>query len=262
MIDEYKLYVRNETRSAATIRVREHYINLLSSQVDVATATETDLETWLRSHGWAPTSINSALANVRHFYRWAERYGYRSDNPARWLRRVRVPRKVGRIASEDRIVHAMMRAPVDTRVMIMLGAECGLRRSEIAKIHRDDFEGEWLYVIGKGGHQRAVHLSPELQELLEYLPQKGWLFPSPHGGHLEADAIYRRIRRVSGLNTHSLRHRAGTAAFSGTGNNLRVAQEFLGHASVATTQKYVHVTREDIRRASAAARLATSRLAA
>lgn len=68
--------------------------------------------------------------------------------------------------------------------------------------------------------------------------------------------MYSRIKRVSGLNPHSLRHRAGTAAFQGTGNNLRVAQEFLGHASVATTQRYVHVTREDMRRAAEATRLA------
>lgn len=256
MIEEYGAHVRSQTQSAATIRARDHYVNLLARTVDIPTATGPILETWLHSHGWAPTSINSALASVRHFYRWAVRYGHLTEDPTLDIRRVREPRKVARIAADERIVHAMMRAPVDTRVMIMLGAECGLRRAEIAKVHRNDIEGEWLYIIGKGGHQRVACLSPELLELMQYLPQAGYLFPGRQDGHLSADAVYRRVKRVVGVNTHSLRHRAGTAAFQGTGNNLRVAQALLGHANPAMTARYVHITQEDLRRAAAATRLA------
>lgn len=255
IIDEYKLYVRNETTSPSTVRVRDHYIDRLTADLDVEIATEAQLETWLRSHGWAPSSVNSALASIRHFYRWAERYGHIPDNPTRWLRRVRVPRKMGRIASDEAILGACMRSTVSTRIMILLGAECGLRRAEIAAVHRDDIEGEWLYVVGKGGHQRTVHLSPDMLELLKVHPEPGWLFPGATGSHMTPDAVYQRIRRALGTNPHSLRHRAGTTVFEGTGNNLRVAQEFLGHASPEMTARYVHVTRGDLQRASAAARL-------
>lgn len=258
MISSYKQYVRNETQSTDTVRAREYYVDkLTASGIDVVNATETEIEQWLRSHGWAPSSMNSALASLRHFYRWANRYGWIDNDPTMHLRRVREPRKMGRIASDQSIVHAMMKAPVDTRVMLMLGAECGLRRAEIAKVHRSDIDGEWLYVVGKGGHQRIVHLSPELLELLEHMPKRGYLFPSPvnREGHIRPDAVYRRIRRLAGVNTHSLRHRAGTVVYEGTGNNLRVAMEFLGHATMATTSKYVHTTREDLRRAAEAARL-------
>lgn len=258
MITSYRQYVRNETTSGDTVRARDYYINrLVSSGLNPATITETELEQWLRSHGWAPSSMNSALASLRHFYRWAVRYGWVDTDPTAGLKRAREPRKMGRIASDQSIVHAMMRAPVDTRVMLMLGAECGLRRAEIAKVHRSDIDGEWLYVVGKGGHQRIVHLSPELLELLEHMPKRGYLFPSPvnREGHIRPDAVYRRIHRLAGVNTHSLRHRAGTVVFEGTGNNLRVTMEFLGHATMATTSRYVHTTRDDLRRAAAAARL-------
>lgn len=255
MIDAYKMYVANETRSESTIRIRCHYIDRLNADLDVETATETQLETWLRSHGWAPASVNCALASIRHFYRWAERYGHIPDNPTKWLRRVRVPRKTGRIAADEAILLGMSTCPVSTRVMVLLGAECGLRRSEIAAVHRDDFEGDWLYVVGKGGHQRSVHLSPELLELLAFMPAEGWLFPSGDG-HLSGDAVYQRIRRALGVNPHALRHRAGTVVYEGTGNNLRVAQEFLGHQRPETTARYVHVTRGDLARAARAARLA------
>lgn len=256
MLDEYKLYVRNETASENTIRIRYHYIDRLSADHDVMIATETDLEQWLRSKGWSPTSVNCALASLRHFYRWAERYGHRLDNPTKWLRRVRVPRKMGRIAPDAAITQAIMRAPVSTRIMLMLGAECGLRRAEIAKVHRNDIEDGWLYVVGKGGHQREVKLSEDLLELLTVHPESGFLFPGACEGHLHPETVYRRIKLAADVNPHSLRHRAGTAVFEGTGNNLRVAQEFLGHASPAMTARYVHVTRGDLIRASAAARLA------
>lgn len=257
MIEQYKLYVRNETESAATVRVRYHYIDRLTADLDVRVASEAQLETWLRSHGWAPSSVNCALASVRHFYRWAERYGHIPDNPTRWLRRVRVPRKMGRIAADATIQEAAMKAPVATRIMLLLGAECGLRRHEIAKVHRDDIDGEWLYIVGKGGHQRVVYLSPDLLELLTVHPGVGWLFPNRDGSsHVSGESVYQRIKRASGVNPHALRHRAGTAVFEGTGNNLRVAQIFLGHASPEMTARYVHVTRGDLRRASEAARLA------
>lgn len=256
MLEEYKLYVRNETTSASTIRARYHYIDRLTKDLDVRTATEVQLETWLRSHGWSPTSVNCGLASIRHFYRWAERYGHIPINPTKWLRRVRVPRKMGRIASDETIVAAAMKAPVSTRIMLMLGAECGLRRTEIASVHRDDIDGEWLYIVGKGGNQRVVYLSPELLELLAAHPEKAWLFPNKTGGHLSGGSVYQRIHRASGLNPHSLRHRAGTAVFEGTQNNLRLAQEFLGHASPEMTARYVHVTKRDLERASKAARLA------
>ncbi|HIF24358.1 MAG TPA: hypothetical protein EYQ27_21225, partial [Gemmatimonadetes bacterium] len=64
------------------------------------------------------------------------------------------------------------------------------------------------------------------------------------------------IRRAVGANPHSLRHRAGTVVYEGTGHDLRVAQEFLGHSSPEMTARYVHVTRPDLLRASQASRLA------
>jgi len=256
LIAEYKLYVRNETESPSTIRLRSHYIDRLSADLDIYSATEAQLETWLRSKGWAPASVNAALSSVRHFYRWAERYGHIPENPTKWLRRARVPRKMGRIASDAVITLGAMKAPVSTRIMILFGAECGMRRSEIAAVHRDDIEAGWLYIVGKGGHQREVALSPDLLELLEIHPEKGWLFPAAGGGHITGAAVYQRIKRAVGVNPHALRHRAGTVVYQKTGNNLRVAQEFLGHATPEMTARYVHVTRHDLVRASEAARLA------
>lgn len=255
ILEEYDRYVRSESDSAATIRQRAYYALRLAAAVDLLDANEVDIERWLRSHGWSPTSVNSATASLRHLYRWLERYGYVDKNPTRYLRRLREPRKMGRIADEEKILNGYHKSPVDTRVMILLGAECGLRRSEIAQVHNDDIQGEWLHIVGKGGHERDVYLSPQIRDLMRRLPQKGWLFPGQGGDHLRVDTVYKRIRRATGLNPHSLRHRAGTTVYERTGNNLRLAQEFLGHANPTHTARYVHVRREDLRYASQSAQI-------
>jgi integrase len=182
--------------------------------------------------------------------------GRRADNPAVELETVTVERRPARIAGDGEIRAGIDRADVATETMIRLGAECGLRRHEIAKVHRDDVEdGEWLNVVGKGGRHRVVHLSVELRDLIGRLGS-GYLFPGGTNGHLHPNTVYERIRRTVGANPHALRHRAGTVVYEGTGHDLRVAQEFLGHASPTMTARYVHVGRRDLLRASEAARLA------
>lgn len=257
LITEYKQYVRNETESESTIHVRNYFIDTLAAEVDVTTATVAELDTWLHAHGWAASSMNVALSVLRHFYRWANRYGHLTTNPALDLRRPRIPRKMGRIADDQQIRFGVHRAPIDTRLMILLGAECGLRRAEIARAHWDDIDGDWLHITGKGGHQREVKLSRALLDLLDLYPiRHGYLFPGKFGGHMTPDTIYQRIRRATGVNPHALRHRAGTTVYRNTGNNLRIAQEFLGHANPNMTAKYVHVSRDDLAFASEAATLA------
>ena len=115
-------------------------------------------------------------------------------------------------------------------------------------------------IKGKGEKVRDVPINddwmPVVLKLEAAVDLTGFYLPGRFGGALHTSTVWRKISTRTGYNPHSLRHRAGTAVFEGTGNNLRVAQEFLGHASPEMTARYVHVTRDDLRRASVAARLA------
>lgn len=259
LISEYLLYLSNVRRlSANTLRLRELYMRKIASDHDLLTVTTTELRTWIAGPDWSRETVNAVTATARSFFMWAHEVGRRADDPAAALRGLPVPFRKPRIASSSAIHAGLTAASLRTRAATMLGAECGLRVHEIAKLHTNDRDGEWLTILGKGGQTRVVHASPELCAVLDALvaDQAGWYFPSPKGGHVTAEAVRKRIRRDLGTNPHSLRHRAATTVYRGTGNDLRTTQVFLGHASPQTTARYVHVERDDLLRASSASRLA------
>lgn len=144
-----------------------------------------------------------------------------------------------------------------TLLMLRLAAEAGLRRAEVAGLHTDDLTPEadgWSLIIrGKGGKQRVVPVSDELADALQALPS-GHVFPSRRGGHLSPEHVGKTVSALMppGWSMHKLRHRYATRGYAGTGN-LRAVQEALGHASVATTQRYTAVSSRDVRAVSDAA---------
>ncbi|MBD3941942.1 tyrosine-type recombinase/integrase [Microbacterium sp. NEAU-LLC] len=262
LIDDYLAYLSDVRRcSASTVRLRSSYLTRLAAEVDLVAATALQLQTWIAAHPqWTPRTVNAVVATLRSFYRWAVEAGVVSRDPSTWLRPVKlVDVDDARIASPEQIAAGLASGRLEVRVVTMLGAEGGLRVHEIAKLHERDRDGQWLSVLGKGGRLRRVRVSPELGAALDELrakhPDAGWYFPS-RGGHVSTQTVRNWTRRELGTNPHSLRHRAGTTVFKRTGNNLRVTQVFLGHASVATTAIYVHVEEDDLIEASAASRLA------
>lgn len=263
IIDDYLEFMGTVRRCApATLRIRGGYIHRLADDHDLLTVTTAQLRLWIaKDRDWKPNTVNAATAALRSFYRWAHEVGHIDRDPAAPLRGVRVPARKARIATGDQIAAGLASKRLEIRAFTLLGAECGLRVHEIAKLRVDERDGDWLTIIGKGAQERSVTLSPELGGILDALvaehPGSPWYFPSPAGeGHVTTETLRVWSARHLGTNPHSLRHRAGTTVYRGTGNNLRVTQVFLGHRYPATTAIYVHVEREDLLQAGAAARLA------
>lgn len=143
--------------------------------------------------------------------------------------------------------------------MARLAGEAGLRRAEVAQVHSDDLirdlHGWSLIVHGKGGKQRVVPLTDELVAVFrQHCTRHGYLFPGQIEGHISPRWVGRMISQLMppGWSMHKLRHRYATRGYAGTGN-LRAVQEALGHASVATTQRYTAVSSSEVRRVSEAA---------
>lgn len=264
IIDDYLAYLTDVRRlSTNTIRLRSVYLSQLAADFDLLAVTTAQLRTWIADPArrvWSAQTVNVATATFRSFYRWAFEMGRIDADPASPLRTIAVPARKPRIATRDQIAAGMSSKRLEVRALTLLGAECGLRVHEIAKLQKRDRQDDWLTIIGKGGQQRTVHTSPELASLLDDLdarhPESEWFFTSRTGGHVTTETLRVWSRRELGTNPHSLRHRAGTTVYRGTGNNLRVTQVFLGHRYPATTAIYVHVERDDLLAASAASRLA------
>ena len=144
---------------------------------------------------------------------------------------------------------------------------CGLRVSELVNLKLSNVyvDEQYLQIIGKGDKERWVPINPRALELMQtYIhtvrshqqPKPGeekYVFLNRRGHHLTRQMVFIFLQRAveaAGINKavspHSLRHSFATELVE-NGADLRAVQEMLGHASVATTEIYTHLSRETLR---------------
>ena len=236
----------------------------------LATATAPELEHYLaelRAAGRAPATIARRVAAARAFFSHLALLGGRADNPAADVAPPRRRRKLPRTLSPgeaDRLIAAAAgttpRALRDGALLELLyGA--GLRVSEAVGLERASVDlGERLVrCVGKGDKERVVPIGRAAAEAVRrylafgrpYLDRRHRpeLFLNARGGALTragAFLILRRLAAAAGLDParihpHLLRHSFATHLLEG-GADLRSVQEMLGHADLATTELYTHVT--------------------
>lgn len=256
MLSAFHDHLVARRRSTNTIRLRMVYLRLLDHH-DIAKLTTHDLEGILISHPeWKPETINACISSWSVFFKWACRNRHLTSDPTEDLERAYVIKRVKQLADDERIHAALETASPRDRAILLLGREGGLRRAEIAALHRNNRDGAWLNFYGKGGRLRRIHLESATAAALDALDGSGYYFPGEGRPHLSPDTVYRIVRRNIGTATHSLRRSAITAVHRGSGGNLRMAQEFAGHASPNTTAIYINVSDDDLTRAGGYASLA------
>lgn len=247
--------------SAQTIKSRRykmvHLATLLMPSGPEDVTTEQIVQAFARQQ-WKPETRKAYRNTISSFFRWLHKSGRRSDDPSLDVPRVKKPHAHPRPCPDRYIAAAMKMATTSERLMIRLGAECGLRRGEIARVHSDDVvadsAGRSLIVRGKGDKQRIVPLPDDLAGNI--MDARGYLFPGRFGGHVEESYIGDHISRLlpDGYAAHTLRHRFATTAYAAT-HDLFVVAELLGHESVETTEHYVAMPDGRLREAMAAVRL-------
>mgnify|MGYP002709638287 FL=1 len=247
--------------SAQTIKSRRykmvHLAALLMPSGPEDVTTEQIVQTFARQQ-WKPETRKAYRNTISSFFRWLHKSGRRSDDPSLDVPSVKKPHAHPRPCPDRYIAAAMEMATSSERLMIRLGAECGLRRGEIARVHSDDVvadsAGRSLIVRGKGDKQRIVPLPDDLAGII--MDARGYLFPGRFGGHVEESYIGDHISRLlpDGYAAHTLRHRFATTAYAAT-HDLFVVAELLGHESVETTEHYVAMPDGRLREATAAVRL-------
>jgi integrase/recombinase XerC len=226
----------------------------------------------LTSLGYARASIARRVGAIHTFYRWAVSREVVAEDAAALLGR---PKVVNRLPVVLRVPEAaaLVEAPVVTvdasdvdtavalrdRAILELMYGSGLRVSEVAglTIDRVDLERGRVTVVGKGDKEREVPLGdPAREAVAAWLVVRGVLgagsdelFMNRRGRPIGPRDIRRLVGRYAGValsgrrvTPHTLRHSFATHLLEG-GADIRSVQEMLGHASVATTQRYTHVSR-------------------
>lgn len=218
---------------------------------------------WLIDHSGAPSGDRQRLSILRTFFRWHVEQGNLRVDPTVGIRHQTVPRYLPRGLPAD--VPTALLGVTDARgaLIILLMVQEALRRCEVVSIEFGDVDpDERLLLVrqGKGGHQRVVPLSEEtwaaMQVYLAQHPAKaGPLIRSytrPHSsispGYVSA--LMRQWRTEAGVfaTPHRLRHTAATDMLR-HGAHVRDVQAALGHASLATTQRYMPWLVADLRSA-------------
>lgn len=250
--------------------------------------TDVDLRTlrrWLagmHAAGAERATMQRRAAAARVFFAWAHTTGRIASDPASGLRSPRVDRtlpatleagqaravleSLAALASAEDVPVPRARALRDVAIMevlyssgIRVGELCGLDASSV------DADRQVLRVHGKGDKDRTVPMGlPAVRALAAWREVRGLiaapaagdaLFVGDRGARIDPRVVRRLVHRALArvpdapdLGPHGLRHAMATHLLEG-GADLRSVQEILGHASLATTQIYTHVTNERLRAA-------------
>ncbi len=215
------------------------------------------------------SSRRVALVHLRVFYRFLTRRGYVKHNPAQLLRGARLAQRLPKNLAQGQIMQlldgtdgAELPYGARDRAMMELIYGSGLRVSELLSLrgHQVDWDEGFLRIVGKGGKTRYVPMGSRAREALRFYLRRArsllvrpsrrvgdLIFLSNRGGELTRERMRQILMtraRDAGLDAHVfphlLRHCFATHLLE-NGADLRVIQDLLGHADLATTQVYTHV---------------------
>lgn len=235
------------------------------------------IRAWLaqaRERGVGSATVARRIASLRCFAHWAVRQGLLDADPTLRLRSPRVVSDLPRVADSDRLNEALDTLnrvaddPIAVRdvaaLELLYGS--GLRVSEVCSMDVGDIDHErrTVRVLGKGAKQRVVPLTVPASRAIQRWtsvratlanPDECALLVGSRGRRLDVRVLRRVVHETTAafpglpeLAPHGLRHSMASHVLEG-GADLRYVQQLLGHASLASTQIYTHVSAERLRSA-------------
>ena len=268
---EQELHFRIPVRFGGFHRLSEKY-----GKTDFSEVTRDNIIDFLGEHkenGMEPASLARRLVAIKVFFRYLAQEKFVPEN----ITSVMDSPKLWRILPEfmsSREVEALMNVyavnakdflAIRNRAILEVLYACGLRVSEVASLNVSSVNAEngVIRVLGKGSKERIVpvgHLA--VQALRRYLtksrpnllrsPDEPTLFLSQRGRKLNRERIWAIIKEAAlqagimkNIHPHTLRHSFASHLLE-NGADLRVIQEMLGHADIATTQIYTHVDQRQL----------------
>jgi integrase/recombinase XerD len=220
-----------------------------------------DLQLWKRGleARFKPTTVANKVLVIKSLFSFAVKVGYLPMNIGSFIK----PPKTKEVLAEKILTKEEVKRIIDATntqrdgLMLSLMYGCGLRVSEVIGLTWVDLKphldgGGKATVFGKGSKTRVVIIPPKLwRQVLEFKQTSHicqWVFVTRTGQQMERSIVHRMIKRTckrAGVDSlascHWLRHSHATHSLE-AGCNLRLLQQSLGHASVTTTEKYLHIS--------------------
>lgn len=230
---------------------------------------------WLNSQNLRAASSARILAAVRGYQKYLLLENLRTDDPSQQVKSPKLPKRLPKALTQAQVLELLAASrpePDDevadilrlrNRAILELMYSSGARVSEVAQLDLDEMvQGGWVRIRGKGSKERLVPVGSFAQRAIDaYLVRSRpllaaraggpALFLNQRGSRLSRQSIWEIIQSAGeacglSVSPHSLRHSFATHLIEG-GADVRVVQELLGHASVATTQIYTLVTIDTLR---------------
>ena len=284
-LDSFVLHLRDEKRrSPNTVRAYRVDVSELLffargvGAVEPADVTLPMIRSWLADageRGAAKSTIARKAASIRAFTRWCRQRGLITKDPGERLTSPKIPKRLPTILDQDQAGTVMASAATrsaeggavelrDLAVIELLYAT-GMRVAELCAIDLADldFERRMVRVTGKGNKERMVPFGvPAARVLVEWLRARSSiatgvdqsaLFVGVRGRRIDARLVRTIVHDLTSsagvpdIAPHGVRHSAATHVLEG-GADLRAVQELLGHADLATTQRYTHISVERLRK--------------
>lgn len=249
-LDDYLVELTMARLSPQTILLRRTqlraYRNWLATagRPDPRDVKRGDVVRYLSRYANAETASSNRAA-LRGFYRWLTLEERIQRDPCVSIPPIRKAEPQHNVIPDTLVLQALAGASDETKAAIILGRFAGLRASEIALAHRSylrrGLDGPVVRVLGKGDKWRELPAHPEVERVLR--DHRGYLFPGrTEGLPMQGRSMSKRLgRELPGdWTAHSLRHAFATEAYART-RDLRLVQEWLGHAKIQTTVRYVQV---------------------
>lgn len=218
-----------------------------------------------------PPTQSRILSGVKGFFSYLQLEGYRKDNPTRLLESPKIRKTFPdtlALAEVDTLLSGIREGKHNfrNRCMLELLYSCGLRVSELTQLNLSDlfFEKGLIRVLGKGNKLRWVPIADVTQELVndyiktyrEKMAKKGFedrLFLNNRGKEITRVMVFTVVKNAAlvagitkNISPHTLRHSFATHLVE-NGADIQLVQHMMGHASITTTERYIHMSQRHLK---------------
>lgn len=245
----YYVWIRRNVNSAKVAQYWTDFPNTrLDTDVVVTPAMITEFLGFLNSlRTYKPTTLHRVISTLSSFYRYLTTQGAVAANPMIGVIRPKIKEKELVYLKHNQVMKLIESIPDEKeRLIVRLIYATGVRVSELSAMNIEDIdlEDQTIRVTGKGGKIRIVFVDGDtLKDIDRFVGKRivGPLFLGQQGRHISPRTVEHIFKKYAppGITPHKIRHSYASELYRRS-KNLRVVQENLGHASIRTTEIYLH----------------------